>query len=470
MGGNVIDLARDRREILDLLRDGPFVKRDVVDASAQSRSTVDRAVTELRSAGLVTHTDEGYETTVAGVVALRAGREYERDARAIREAADSVNPLWKETPIDTALLREAAYTSFDAEPMDATLREFDAHLRGASAIRAALGDVPTATHLRTLHEVTTERDVSVELTCGPGLFEALLDAYPGWFRDVASGATVRTTELPAVGLYLVERDTTPAVWLVVYDEGNPHALVSNDTESARAWATTRLDEYAAQATDRGDRLDEVPASAPFADPTGGGIATPVSDGVGPSHADRATSDETASALLGGGYEMRDNRIRTPEFGTETDCTVTLWFRSASYTDGWETLVKWDYLTVGVRRGQFFGHVFDPDAERPRARTEVCVDRLQPGEWHHAAYAYDETRATLYLDGEPAATTEHDYPLIVRPLGACLGYIYRSRDTGVHWPDFTGEIVDARFYDRRLPDAVVHRIYETTAPAVHPEHG
>ncbi|MFB6175982.1 MAG: hypothetical protein ABEI99_02345, partial [Halobaculum sp.] len=72
MSRNPIDLARDRKQILDLLRDGPLSKRDVLDRVTLSRSTVDRAIDELLSTELIETTDGGYETTPAGVIALRS--------------------------------------------------------------------------------------------------------------------------------------------------------------------------------------------------------------------------------------------------------------------------------------------------------------------------------------------------------------------------------------------------------------
>jgi DNA-binding IclR family transcriptional regulator len=81
-GDNVVDVAARREAVSDLLRDGPMAKRDVIAATDHSRSTVDRAVAELRAAGLVTERAGGYETTPPGVLALAVRREYDATAAA----------------------------------------------------------------------------------------------------------------------------------------------------------------------------------------------------------------------------------------------------------------------------------------------------------------------------------------------------------------------------------------------------
>lgn len=179
----------------------------------------------------------------------------------------------------------------------------------------------------------------------------------------------------------------------------------------------------------------------------------------------ADGDRAEASLLAGGYSYDGRPVRTPQFGTERTFTVALWFRAAAPDDGWQTLVKWDYLAVGLRHGLLFAHVYDPETDRERARTDLPTADLRADRWHHVAYVCDDTAATLYLDGREVDTTTHDDRIEIAPRGVCLGYIYRDRDTGVHAPEFDGRIVDARFYETRLDATTIREIVAATSPDV-----
>lgn len=303
----------------------------------------------------------------------------------------------------------------------------------------------------------------MRLVCAESLSEELRASHRQRLSEVVldGHTTVRTASPGRFGLFVVDTEVDTTAWIVVFDDGRLHATVRNDSTAARTWAEDCFDTLWTVGRDRTAAVD---ALADDADP--GPHATSARGDEWTASASAVSSvtvDDDREGLLGGGYAVDHNRLRTPGFGTDRACTVVLWFETDGFTTDWETLVKWDHVTLGCRREELFGHVFDPDDERIRARTDVPSERITPGQWHHVGYSYDERTARLYLDGSLVDETEDGHPLEVRPSGACLGYIHRDRDTGVHSPEFDGRIADARFHDDALSPERLRTLYETTEP-------
>lgn len=464
MAETIIELAGHRQHVLDYLRDGPFPKRSIIDALDHSRSTVDRAVRELIDAGLVAEREGGYETTVTGVLALRLSRRTERNARALDTAAPMLRPLWKEEPIGIEFLREAEGTLLRESESVTPLSGLQSALRNASEIRALLPAVPTVDHLDLLRSRALRDDIPVRLVCSPELFERLSEQHPDWLRGlVIEGAgSLSTAAVPEPALYVVDVADRRVAFLLVYDGESPHALLRNGTAEAVEWADEWFAEHVAEARSARDRIEQIPPERSSDSPTPGASALGSRRASAASPvADRIADEE--SALLGAGFAVDGGRLRTPKFGAEGACTVSLWMLPYEFDDGWEILVKWDYLVVGYRHGQLYAAVYDPETETFQARVEQPVDRLDLARWTHIAYTYNESRARLYIDGDRVDEVEADYPLEIEPLGACLGYIYEDRDTGVHEPFYTGRLADVRFYETALDAETIQQLHRTTAP-------
>lgn len=460
MSDHVIELAGHRQHVLDYLRDGPSPKRAVIDSLNLSRSTVDRAIAELTDATLVRKRDGGYETTVTGVIALRLSRRTERNAKALETTAPMLLPLWKEQPIAMGYLRGAEGTLLRESESVTPLSGLRSTLRNASSVRALLPAIPATDHLDLLRSRVLRDGTAVRLVCSDDLFDRLREQHPGWLREfVVEGAgELATASVPEPALYVADIADRTVVFLLVYDGEVPHALLRNDTEEAVAWAEDLFADNAAAAQSARDRIERIPREEAF---------TPAHEGrpvLGTRNASAVeTVEATDDALLGAGYAVDGGKLRTPKFGTEDDCTVALWMLPYDFDDGWELLVKWDYLAIGYRHGKLYTGVYNPAEETFRAGVERPVERFDLTKWTHVAYTYDEQVARLFVDGESVSETEDDYPLEIEPLGACVGYMYEQRDTGVHEPEYTGRLADARFYGTALDAEVIRQLYRTTAP-------
>lgn len=103
-----LDTVLRRATLLGVLVDGPVDKRSLVDALDVSRSTVDRAVRELESLGLVTRERGQFVATLAGRLVHRAVEEYRDRTGAVLRASDLLVHLDPDCGIDARLLDGAS--------------------------------------------------------------------------------------------------------------------------------------------------------------------------------------------------------------------------------------------------------------------------------------------------------------------------------------------------------------------------
>lgn len=455
-----ITLARRRSTILDHLRDGPLDKRDLLDRVTASRSTIDRAIEELLDHELVRVAEGGYETTLAGVLALERAREFARDADAIETAAPALTPLWKETEVDLTFLRGAeAGLVADAEGVR-LLAAFGSAIRNADGIRGVFPCITQPAQLETLHARGTD-GTEFDIVVSEPLFETLSSMFPGWLRDVVLDGNGRVAVGPVPEYALFVRGTGDGreAFMLTYDDGRAHAVLRNDGEAA-AWADERIAAVRANASERRDRIRELDGDAGF---SGVGDATPPFGETSAVAEGGLHEPDDGDSPLGSGYAIDGGELRTPAFGTEESCTVAFWMRPSDLAGAWQILVKWDYLAVAFRRGELHGMIYDDDESELRAYAAIPTDRIEENRWQHVAYTYDESRSRLYLDGDLVDETEDDYPLRIDDIGAAIGYHYRDRDTGVHDPTYDGRIYDARFYGEALPSEEIERLVATTDP-------
>jgi len=249
-------LAR-RVDILDALREGPLPKRDLVDRVDASRSTVDRAVRSLKTAGYVDRTDGGYVATLAGLMAVDQYREYSRTVADIGDAAEALSRLPPDCDIPAAAVAgsdvSVATTPTPYRPAE-TLHETVA---GADAYRALLPSLDGPRHIRVCYENVVTEGSEVDLVVDPDLLDSLQDDFPRRLSRMAEDGrfSVAVGDIPPYGLAVVENDGERTVLLVVFsDAGNVHAVVRNDADRAVEWANAQFDRYWDGSDDATERL------------------------------------------------------------------------------------------------------------------------------------------------------------------------------------------------------------------------
>lgn len=241
-----------RHDLLTALESGPLAKRDLVEQVSVSRSTVDRGLQDLLSAGLATDRPEGYTLTVPGRIAVET---YER-------ALATIADLQRTMPALAALPPDAPVSPTFLDGCEVVVAEEPAPQRPASRMDDLVRDADRIRCLGRAHTSPEAGDLFRERIVDGGieatfvlerpLFEYVTDEL-GWTEPVYddNGLTAAVVDSLPYGLFLVETDGTEYACLLAYDDQGHRslrALLVNDAPAAVDWAETVFDRYRERAT------------------------------------------------------------------------------------------------------------------------------------------------------------------------------------------------------------------------------
>ncbi|QLD86882.1 tetratricopeptide repeat protein [Natronomonas halophila] len=230
-GGEVVSLALRRRNVLDALRE-PRTKRELVDELDVSRSTVDRAVRELETAGLVDWDEGSYRLTAVGSALRAAVDRLLAVGEGVAAIADALPALPPDIDPPAALLADGTLHTASAE---------DHRLPGP--IRTYLGEAeavqivtPPATGPPVLSATRELGSGSVDVVLDTAAVDSLPERLPGITRWLAAAdrASAFAGDTPPVAVLVVETDDAEAVLLVGEDVDGLVAVEATDPEAV-AW-------------------------------------------------------------------------------------------------------------------------------------------------------------------------------------------------------------------------------------------
>ncbi|MEF8883048.1 MAG: tetratricopeptide repeat protein [Halapricum sp.] len=249
-----IELLDKRIEFVELLEGDPLHKPEIVERLDHSRSTVDRAISDLTEAGFVERVTEGFVTTPTGRLATERYRAFRSETASILAARDVLAALPPDADPPTSLL-----TNGESHPVAGSYELLEAlvsTLDGATTYRALLPRVVDSRHLRLWHARAVGGDLTVSLVGRPSLVDRLCAEFPVLLDELSGTDSFSLTqnETPPYGLVLVERDGDPdRVFLLAYDDGLAGYLTSTDREAVR-WAERTIESIRADGTEATDRL------------------------------------------------------------------------------------------------------------------------------------------------------------------------------------------------------------------------
>lgn len=246
-----------RAEFVELLDErGTLRPRDVVDELDHSRSTVTRALRELRDAGLVEKRDGGYAATVTGAMAVEEFRRHEARSRAVLTATDLLDPLPDPASLSPDLLAGGETFLADESAPFRPLEAVTDRVREAEAVRAYLPTLLNPSLLRVWHRKVTG-GVDAVGVFDEDLLTLLRGQYPQLLAEMgaAEAFSAATADGPPYSLLLTEADGTTTVSVVVHeDDGGIRGAVVNDAPAAVEWAEDRFGRISEGATPATDDL------------------------------------------------------------------------------------------------------------------------------------------------------------------------------------------------------------------------
>lgn len=241
----------NRFEVIEEISRDRKSKQALVDELSISRSTVDRAIRELESFGLVDRTTSGFTVTTAGHLAYETFLDALECIDAIDQAGQLLRFVPEEAPMDIAMIEGAAVYEPQPhapnEPIEAIipmLQEAE-RFRGFAAAHRLSGirDV--------LYERTMDGTLDAEAVFTDDLVDFLLQGVGDMVVDVIEegGFEFYANDSIPYGLAIIDTPDESTVFLIVYGEGTSvKGVIENDSPAALDWARSVYRRYRANAT------------------------------------------------------------------------------------------------------------------------------------------------------------------------------------------------------------------------------
>ena len=254
-GAQVREVLRKRGDVLAALSTGRLDKRELVDDVDVSRSTVDRAVTELIETGLVQRVGTEFEVTHAGQLALETYREYRDVTDTLGAAEPLLAAIPDDAPMGTDVLDGGTVTYADPSLPEAALTEVVSRLPEAETLRGFAPVVKT-NYVSMLEDAVTEEGLSVEIVVKAATLDSLKHSTAAraevaeFFAADAVEVLATEEELP-YALWLLDGPEMEHAGITVHEGGAVVGVLSNERPEAVA---NYREQYEA-IRDRATRID-----------------------------------------------------------------------------------------------------------------------------------------------------------------------------------------------------------------------
>lgn len=252
-----LDVVRSRLDLLDEIATEPRQKPQLGKALDVSRSTVDRAVGELESAGFVVREEEGYTITLYGDLFREQYGAFLSEARDLAAAGPLLETLPRSAPMSATFLRSATVHRASAPVPHRPVSEFEARLAEADRLRGLSRTISQPSTASLIRERVVDAGMEGELVVSSDLAAYMRAERFEPEREMASTGRYRLFAVESLpyGLALLDRGTETVAVLFVYGPSNDLlGTIENDDDDAVAWAEERYRERRSAAEEITERF------------------------------------------------------------------------------------------------------------------------------------------------------------------------------------------------------------------------
>ncbi|WP_265111768.1 helix-turn-helix transcriptional regulator [Halosolutus halophilus] len=234
-------LVSDRRDCLAALVTKPRTKQELTNQLPCSRSTVDRAITDLSDAQLVEYAGGKWRTTYVGACTYRQYEAYSGRLCDIAEAAPVLEALPDETTMeDVFVIGSSVYETNPSVP-DGTLDPMFASVRDATRVRVVVPKVMIGLADRFYRNVATGETYALEVLSATHVLEQLreLEFERGTEAMEDSNVSLYHGRIPfSFGFWISDE---MEVGVIVYTKTGIAGILVNDTDEAVDRAVTKYE-------------------------------------------------------------------------------------------------------------------------------------------------------------------------------------------------------------------------------------
>lgn len=247
--GEILRLLTRREQLLRAVGSDAADKRDLVDQLSVSRSTVDRGIRELETAGLLARSPEGYRRTLFGELLLTEYDQFASMAETLSEGQQLLAGLPPEFDLDPVVFESATVV---------TASQYAPH-QPVSALCSLLGE---ARWIQTVFPAVFPQVLDRWLSLCEGemiradivLTEPVVEQLVGSRTEALQQlldddclSLHQVEETPTYGLVVAEDETAATAGLMVMDESNgARAFIETEADPAVSWVRERINDHLLQ--------------------------------------------------------------------------------------------------------------------------------------------------------------------------------------------------------------------------------
>ncbi|MFC7200207.1 helix-turn-helix transcriptional regulator [Halospeciosus flavus] len=245
----VVEMLARRSEILRTARDGPRPKRALVEDHDVSRSTVDRAVRELESAGFLERRDGDVSLTLSGRLALDGYEELVDALTGLNEAEPILETLPADTSFCVELLRGATVVESEPHAPHRPVSVLDDILQQSTTV-LSYSTMVVPELVERYRDVALGGDCSLEVVANPPVVDTLVTDYAEPLDEAIQSGNVELYETanegPRYSFLVADRGGDDWVGATLHGERGITGVLENDRDEAVEWL---LDRYEALRSD-----------------------------------------------------------------------------------------------------------------------------------------------------------------------------------------------------------------------------
>ena len=249
-GQSVLETVAQRYPVLETLEGDPRNKRDLVEDLDCSRSTIDRAVRELESLGLIERIDGDYRLTIAGDLVLEKYRSSVEAVDSIAGVSDVFDYVPRGAPMAACVLEGARIDRPEPHAPNEPLRRVAKQVTADVDRFRGISGSERIPHFREhLYEHTVDGTLDAEVVITDQIATFLLSNHPTQVQDVITDGDFDFHVIDSVpyGLIILETPTRSVMFLVIYAEPGV-IVIENNSREAIEWADGIYRRYRAIAT------------------------------------------------------------------------------------------------------------------------------------------------------------------------------------------------------------------------------
>lgn len=241
----LLPLLARREGLLSELDGETRSKGELVRLLDVSRSTVDRTVRQLETAGLAERGDGGVRLTTTGQLLFDEYRTFADRADDLLAAREALSTVPRDATVDPDLLVGASVTLADrTTPYRPAERQLEL-LQGADHVDL-IATVIAPRFVDVYREHVIDGDMGIRAALSPAVATEIVAEYPETLSQLLATDRVSLRTLDATPPFSIARFDYPdraCAAVIIHSEDGPRAHIKNDADAAVAFVTEQFERY-----------------------------------------------------------------------------------------------------------------------------------------------------------------------------------------------------------------------------------